>query len=183
MCRELPKARGLFPEVRQRGFGWCIPAGFEVLLHYFAIPFPTQDEMVEEYARQYGHQGYVNASRQPCQLVSPSVEELRNYGFPAANFDVFAAICNAMMPKDSLRAFYHPMDCENDLEDHLRGSLNAGDGMLLALKNPDSSCHVMPLIGYDGSNLTTYEPWTGTIETKDINQYALNKDCVILRRN
>ena len=138
--------------------------------------------MVSEYARLHGQKGYVNASYQLCQLANPTIDELRAYGFPAANFDVFTSICNALAPKDSPRIFHHPQDCTQRFEEYLRDSVAAGDGILAVVRNPDGNCHILPVIGYDGTNLTTYEPVTGTIETKDNKHYTLNRDCVLLRR-
>ena len=46
---ELQSARQKFPEVKQRGVGWCIPAAIEVALHYFGAGAITQEEMVYRY--------------------------------------------------------------------------------------------------------------------------------------
>ena len=180
VCKELPNARKLFPEVRQRGLGWCLPAGFEVLLHYFSIPVPKQEDMVMEYVRRHGSTGYINAAYQLCKLDNPTVEELRGYGFPVANFNILTSICNDLMPNDSPRQFVHPADCATEFQKHLRNSMAAGDGILAVINNPDHTCHVLPVVGFDGTNLTTYEPIMGNIETKKTADYTVNNDCVIL---
>ncbi len=179
---ELPEARQKFTEVRQRGPEWCIPAGYEVLLHYFGIPAPTQEHMVLEYDRLFGDKGYSVAGRGPLLFQNkPTIEDLRICGFPQGNFDTFASIANSLLAASCPRVFWHPSDCDPKFEGYLTDSLQLNNGLLTVIRLPTGNCHVLPLIGYDGKDVTVYDPGSGAVETKAAGTFTFNRDCVILR--
>jgi len=178
---ELENAKTIFPQVRQIANEWCIPAGLEVLLHYFGIPKPSQTEMVLRYAEQFGDKGYFINRQLVAFRNKPTVDELKLCGFPHGNFDSFSAIANSLLPADCNRYFYHPNDCETEFEKYLSGSLKNGDGILGVIRLNNGNCHVLPIIGYDGSAVTVYDPGPGTVETKALCDFTFNRDCVILK--
>lgn len=186
---ELPQAREKFPQVNQHGMGWCIPASFEVLIHYFDIPQPKQEDMVLEYDKRFGNEGYAEAYNtnsgvklRLIKLTNPTIDQLSRLGFPKANFDVFRDIANALLPQGCGRIFEHPNDCENRFEHYLNKSMEDGNGFLSVVKSGDGNCHIMPVIGYDGTNVTTYDPQSGSIATKPQNQIPFNRDCIIFKK-
>jgi hypothetical protein len=179
---ELPNARHLFPEVRQRADEWCIPAGLEVLLHYFGISKPTQEDMVLRFDEMFGQHGYIIQGKPAKFLTKPTITHLALCGFPAphGNFDGFTTVANSLLPADCSWIFRHPNDCDNEFENHLAGALRNGDGILGVIRLNNGNCHVLPIIGYDGSDVTVYDPGPGTIETKAIGGFTFNRDCVLL---
>jgi hypothetical protein len=186
---ELPDARNKFPQVRQFGWAWCIPASFEVLLHYFDMPNPTQKDMVAQYNKSFGADGYAEPVQvgnqwklRPVKLTNPTIDQLRNYGFPKANFDVFKDITNSLLPNGCGRVFDHPADCAARFEHYLTEAMKNQDGILSVKTNPDGNCHILPVIGYDGTDITVYDPQTGSIETKAFNSIPFNRDCIIFKK-
>jgi hypothetical protein len=186
---ELPEARNKFPQIRQFGWGWCIPASFEVLLKYFDIHTPTQQDMVLEYKRLFGARGYAEPFQvgneikfRRVPLVNPTIDQLRNYGFPEANFGVFQDITNSLLPKNCGRIFERPADCDPRFEEYLVQAMTNRDGILGVRQNADGNCHILPVIGYDDPNVTTYDPQTGQIDTKPIKDIPLNRDCIIFKK-
>jgi hypothetical protein len=181
---ELPNARTIFPEVWQRANEWCIPAGLEVLLHYFGISHPTQEEMVLRFDDMYGAHGYVLNGNLIKFNSKPTIEDLKHCGFPnpGGNFDGFTAVANSLLAANCDRVFYHPRNCDADFEKHLLQTIQNGDGVLGVIRWPNGNCHVLPIIGFDGTHLTSYDPGARTIETKQLGQYTFNRDCVILKK-
>lgn len=186
---ELPDARNKFPQVQQFGWAWCIPASFEVLLHYFDISIPTQKDMVAQYDKLFGAEGYAEPFQVGNQLklrlvrlTNPTIDQLRNYGFPKADFDVFKDITNSLLPKDCGRVFDHPADCNPQFEHYLTEAMQNQDGILSVKTNSDGNCHILPVIGYDGTNISVYDPQTGGIDTKPFKDVPFNRDCIIFKR-
>jgi hypothetical protein len=188
---ELKNAREKFLQIRQSQNrpSWCIPVGFEVLRHYFGYPKPTSDEMVLEYHKRYGDEGYGEAFFENNQLRfrtvklnNPTLEQLGNYGFPKGGFDTFKDIANALLPNDCDRVFEHPADCQDKFEFYLAEVIKNGDGILAVKKLPDGNCHVLAIIGYDDKSVTAYDPGPGNIETKTIDEFPLNRDCIIFKK-
>src|SRR6266403_1445181 len=93
---ELESASLKFPEVRQRGLGWCIPAAIEVVLHYFGAHAIAQEEMVYDYYEKFGDGAFCTRERQAIQFYPKEkaaiIEMARGLLLTKANFDVFAAI-------------------------------------------------------------------------------------------
>jgi len=179
---ELPNARHLFPEVQQRADEWSIPAGLEVLLHYFGISKPTQEEMVLRFDEMYGQQGYIILGKPGKFLTKPTIQHLALCGFPAphGNFDGFTTVANSLLPADCDRIFCHPNDCDKKFENYLTGALKKGDGILGVIRLKNGNCHALPIIGYNGSDVTVYDPCPGIIDTKAIGDITFNRDCVLL---
>ncbi len=116
------------------------------------------------------------------KLVNPTTDQLRNYGFPKADFDVFMDIANSLLPKDCGRFFEHPADSEARFEHYLTETLKNQDGILSVVKNPDGNCHIHPVIAYNGTDVTLYDPQTGAIDTKPAKNIPFNRDCMIFKK-
>ncbi len=185
---ELLDARTKFPQVYQHGHSWCIPAGFEVLLHYFDLPKPTQEDMVLLYDKVFGAKGYgepiqVNGQLRyrTVKLTNPTVEQLKNYGFPLGDFNTFKDITNSLLPQNCGRVFDRSSDCHEKFEYYLDQALKNQDGILAAVKLPDGNCHILPVVGFDGKCVMVYDPGARTIEVKALGD--LNRDCVVFKKN
>ncbi len=181
---ELKDASAIFPQVWQRANEWCIPAGLEVLLHYYEILHPTQEEMVLRFDEMYGDHGYVIQGKLVKFNSKPTIQLLMQCGFPHphGNFDGFTAVANSLLPPDCERAFCHPKDCEVDFENLVLQSLKDGDGVLGVIRLTNGNCHVLPIISFDGNNVTAYDPGLRSIETKKLGEFTFNRDCVILKK-
>lgn len=153
-----------------------------MLLHYFGIPAPTQEHMVLEYDRLLGDKGYFVDGRGPVLFQKkPTIDDLRIIGFPHGNFATFTAIANSLLAASCPRVFWHPGDCSVNFEGYLDNSLKLGNGLLTVITLPTGNCHVLPLIGYDGKDVTVYDPGSGAVATKTAGSFTFNRDCVILR--
>jgi hypothetical protein len=186
---ELPDARNKFTQVRQKGLAWCIPASFEVLIRYFNLLQPTQEDMVRQYHKLFGHEGYgepviLNGELKfrHVKLDSPTIEQLAKHGFPKGDFNSFQTIANSLLAADCGRRFEHPADCDQKFEEHMLKAMTDGDGFLGVIKNPDGNCHILPIIGFDGTTVVYYDPGSGDITTKAIKEVSFNRDCIIFKK-
>jgi hypothetical protein len=177
---EIADARNSFPKVRQRGDGWCIPACFEVLCHHATLCSPTQEDMVLEYHKRFGKDGYVDVrARQLVQLANPTINDLRGpYVLPKGDFVSFTSITNDLLPTGSALRFVHPADCSTKFTDYLVESVASGRSAIIVVCPPKADCHALVLVGFDGTTVDVYDPQYGGFHSFPVGQF--NSDCVIL---
>lgn len=178
---EIQNARTSFPQVRQRGEGWCIPACFEVLSRHATLPAPTQEDMVLEYHKRFGGDGYIEmATGQVVALPTATITDLRGpYGFPKGDFVSFTSIANDLLPTGSLLRFVHPADTTTKFGMYLTESVASGRSAIVVVHPPNAPCHALVLVGFDGTKVEVYDPQYGGFHSVQINQF--NSDCVIFR--
>ena len=87
---ELQNARTAFPKSRQRGDGWCIPACYEAVSQHANLASPTQEQLVLEYHKRLGAEGYVHMkTRELHHFANPTPDDLRPFGFHKGDFNTF----------------------------------------------------------------------------------------------
>lgn len=183
---ELEFARQKFPQVSQRGIGWCIPAAIEVVLHFFGTDTVTQEEMVYDYYQKFGDGAFCTPQQQGIQFNStdkPSIiEASRGLLLTQANFDVFAEIAKerSAAAHKSFQ-FIHPPDA-NNFPGHMKSSIDAGHGFLMACILPGGGCHILAVVGYDGDIIHAYDPATLITQSKTAADFLVNYDFLIIRR-
>lgn len=184
---ELPGARKHFPSVRQRAPAWCIPAGLEVILSYAGIEGVSQDALVLDYCRRHGDDALISlASRRPVLIDGLNDSQVLGLaclaGFRQGDFGSFSAATDALV---NLKAqgfdLYHPPQDPIQCEEHLKSAISAGFACLMAGENGNGDFHIYVPLAYRGSQLSVYEPWSGTIEEGTLSTFQSNGDCLILR--
>jgi hypothetical protein len=184
---ELESARLKFPEVHQRGLGWCIPAAIEVVLHYFGTHAIAQEEMIYDYYEKFGDVAFCTRERQAIQFYSKEkaaiIEMARGLLLTKANFDVFAAIARerSAATQQSFE-FIHPAD-SNNFPGHMKSAVDAGHGFLMACILPGGDCHILAVIGYKGDIIHAYDPATRLTESKTARDFCVNYDSLIIRKD
>jgi len=183
---ELQSARQKFPEVKQGGAGWCIPAAIEVALRYFGAGAINQEEMVYCYYQKFGAGAFCTTLRQGIQFTSTDkatiIEAARQLLLSEANFDVFAEIARELTAAAHQPIeFTHPPDPAN-FPGHMKSSVDCGDAFLMACGLPNNDCHILAVVGYHDDLIDAYDPATGQTDTKTAAQFCVNQDCLIIRK-
>jgi len=177
---EIQNARRIFPKIRQRGDGWCIPACYEAILQHTGVGSPTQEEIVTEYDRRFGSGGYVHMTKRELHCITnPSADDLRPYGFPKGDFNSFTEIANHLLPNGADKIFVHPADRDAKFEEYLNQSVATGLGAIIVVCPPNVDCHALLLVGFDGGVVDVYDPQHGGFHQFPVPQF--NRDCVVLQ--
>jgi hypothetical protein len=182
---ELESAREKFPEVYQRGLGWCIPAAIEVVIHHFGVDAITQEDMVYEYHENFGDSGFCTLERQPVQFRSTGravvIETARGLLLPRANFDIFADIARERCAAaDQPFEFIHPPD-SNNFPGNIKSAVDDGFGFLMACLLPNGDFHIWAVIGYEDDIIHAYDPATRQTESKTAADFYVNYDSLVIR--
>jgi len=177
---EIQNARNIFPKFRQRGDGWCIPACYEALSQCAGLASPTQEQIVTEYHRRFGPDGYVHVIKRELHCIqNPSAQDLRPYGFPKGDFNSFTDIANHLLQNGADKVFVHPGDRDARFEEYLNASIASGLGAIIVVCPPQLDCHALLLIGFDGTAVDVYDPQHGGFHQFPVTLF--NRDCVILQ--
>src|SRR5207244_3605648 len=175
---ELEFARAKFPEVYQRGLGWCSPAAIEVVIHYFGVDVITQEDMVYDYYEDFGDDGFCTLERQQVRFRSKEkatvIEAARDLVLQRANFDIFAEIARERCAAADQRfKFIHPSD-SNNFPGHMKSTVDDGFGFLMACLLPNGDFHIWAVIGYEDHLIHAYDPATRQTESKTAAGFSVN---------